>query len=397
MTYTFPSTIKAARISTFISTAAWIQSAAAVPVGDVWLPEEALSNFLSRHTKTARADVAVPAVNSNNATNPAAPRQGAEDDEDEEHDHADGEKDEEEEESSADSSVGDAESLDSSKSSDSDSGSTAKGEKDGVDALPGGTIDNNTAGGAISASPAQDGGGGTGDPLRDGIAAGTTTSSAPAGLSPGAQAAIAVWVVIGVVAAGVAFWWFRRRRQRQKKAAMQGSGSDTASSFFSFMGGNGGSGGRDPEGARTQPMAAQGAMPSILPTPMDPAAFMNRPLSRLSGNNNNNADYVMRAQPGSGPDYNNNDGIPFGADSQSWRQSPPPGAYSGGLGGGMTSPGHKRSDSRVGLPSNPRPGSQREMVIGSPMMNGPSYRRGGDQDTRTVITDGTESTIFNWR
>ncbi|KAH7027994.1 uncharacterized protein B0I36DRAFT_365115 [Microdochium trichocladiopsis] len=325
MAYNFPSTISAARISTFISTAAWIQGTVAT-AGDVWLPEDALNNFLQRQSPAVLSQ-----RDANNGTTPspggAAPPE------------------------SEDSSVGDEESADSSDSSaDGESGaSTADGDaaKDGMD--------------PITSSPVQGGLDGTsgGSALP---ADGGDASRAASGLSPGGQAAIAVWVVIAVVAAGVAFWWFRRRRRRNAQ-------SSTASV-------------QDPEAARSQPMAAQGALPSILP-PMDPA-FIQRSESRQSG-----AGFVMRAQP------QDDDGVPYEPASQSWRQSPPPGAY----GGGIAQTTLSRSNSRVGLPSNPRPGSQRgsqrELVIGAPMMGGPSYRR--DQDARTVVTADTESTIFEWR
>ncbi|KAH7010643.1 uncharacterized protein B0I36DRAFT_436934 [Microdochium trichocladiopsis] len=91
MAYNFPSTISAARISTFISTAAWIQGTVAT-AGDVWLPDDALNNFLQRQSRAvlSRRD-------DNNGTAPApggvAPPE------------------------SEDSSVGDEESLDSSDSS----------------------------------------------------------------------------------------------------------------------------------------------------------------------------------------------------------------------------------------------------------------------------------------
>lgn len=322
MAYRFPSTVNAGRVAKFISTAAWLQGAsvAAATAGNVWLPEEALNNFLARQAPD----------NGNGVTQPPP-------------------VDDDAESGSEGSSSGDAESIDSSKSSDSET-STKDGE----------SPDNNTDRQTIDGVPAT-----TPFPVQGTIdpSTGATEMPAPAdagssvvnsGLSPGAQAAIAVWVVIGVVGAATAFWWFYLRRKRA--AASQNN---------------------DPEGGRSQAMAAQGALPSILPPP---------PLeSRQS-----KGDYVMRAQAWR-DDAASFDTRPLS--QQSKRMSPPQGYYGATL---VNSPTSTRSESKIGLPSNPRPLSRPSSgpVIGAPMMGGPYPR---DMDARTVVTADTESTIFEWR
>ncbi|KAI1766917.1 hypothetical protein GGR53DRAFT_170113 [Hypoxylon sp. FL1150] len=169
MIYHFSNKISAARIATFVSTAAWIQGTSA---SEVSLPEEALNNFLKRHGALT-----------------VSPRQtnGTEEE--------DG-KDEKEGEDSGDSlssSSIDAPGAPPSVSTDSDSNSAPS--------LP----DSPQAGLAQGAS----GQSGIGSPR------------APA-LSTGAKVAIGVWSAVGVFAiAGLIFSFYMRRRRRARLAQEQ--------------------------------------------------------------------------------------------------------------------------------------------------------------------------------
>ncbi|KAI1416477.1 hypothetical protein F5Y13DRAFT_154047 [Hypoxylon sp. FL1857] len=174
MAYQFPKTISAARIATFVSTAAWIQGASA---SEVSLPEEALNNFLRRHgvTKLAARQ---------------APPPPEEDDKDE---------DEEKEEES---------------DSESDSASSVSGdgvEEDGVSSVssPDSTPSEEDAPSIPDNS----------DPNQAGIAQGASGQPAigsadPPALSTGARVAIGVWSAVAVLAiAGLVFFFCRRRRR----------------------------------------------------------------------------------------------------------------------------------------------------------------------------------------
>ncbi|KAI1777493.1 hypothetical protein F4818DRAFT_349824 [Hypoxylon cercidicola] len=170
MSYHFPRKISAARIATFVSTAAWIQGTSA---SEVSLPEEALDNFLRRHGVTTRQ----------------TPAPGEEEDDEEK------KEDEEEGEESADSlstSSVDTPGAPPSMSTDSDEESTPS--------LP----DSPQAGVAQGAS---------GQPA--------IGSADPPALSMGAKVAIGVWSAVAVLAiAGLIFFFRRRRRARMAQEQM---------------------------------------------------------------------------------------------------------------------------------------------------------------------------------
>ncbi|KAI0847277.1 hypothetical protein F5Y00DRAFT_271241 [Daldinia vernicosa] len=158
MPYKFPKAISAARVATFVSTAAWIQGTSA---SEVSLPEEALNNFLRRHRiiNTSRRQASVP------------------------------EEEEEEEEEESEGSSDSQSSPDSSASSDSEDA-----DKEDTPSIP----DSPQAGVAF---------GGGGRP-----AIGTTEP--PGSLSVGARVAIGVWSAVGIIAIlGLIFFFCRRRRR----------------------------------------------------------------------------------------------------------------------------------------------------------------------------------------
>ncbi|KAI1338927.1 hypothetical protein F5Y15DRAFT_102084 [Xylariaceae sp. FL0016] len=158
MDYRFPKSISAARIATFVSTAAWIQGASA---GDVSLPDEALDNFLKRHNVNTRQTAVAP---------------------------GDAEEEEEEEASSVS-----AESDDNDASS-ADMSSVSSGAEEDA-----GATTTNQAGVAVDAS---------GQPVIE-------SANAPT-LSVGAKAAIGIWVAVAVLGIGGLIFFFYRRRKRDR-------------------------------------------------------------------------------------------------------------------------------------------------------------------------------------
>ncbi|OTA59624.1 hypothetical protein K449DRAFT_435875 [Hypoxylon sp. EC38] len=177
MAYQFPKTISAARIATFVSTAAWIQGTSA---SEVSLPEEALNNFLRRHRVTkfsARQ----------------APPPPEEEDEDEE-------KEEEDEESvSSESSISGDGVEEDGVSSVSSPDSTPS--EDDAQSIPPENSGTNQAGIAQGAS---------GQPA--------IGSPDPPALSPGAKVAIGVWSAVAVIAIVVLIFFFCRKRRRARLA-----------------------------------------------------------------------------------------------------------------------------------------------------------------------------------
>ncbi|KAI5923460.1 hypothetical protein F4810DRAFT_720323 [Camillea tinctor] len=156
MDHLFPQHISAARVAAFVSTAAWIQGTS---VSAVSLPADALDHFLSRHSLSSRQ----------------APAPGA--DEEEEEDSVSEESDDDDPSSADNSSLSDAE--------------------DGEDGT-----NNLTGAQGQSANVA-------GQPA-------IQSSSAPR-LSPGAQAAIGIWVAVAVLAIGALVFFVYRRRRRARE------------------------------------------------------------------------------------------------------------------------------------------------------------------------------------
>ncbi|KAI2621909.1 hypothetical protein GGS26DRAFT_254180 [Hypomontagnella submonticulosa] len=169
MAYRFPKTISAARIATFVSTAAWIQG---IHASEVELPEEPLENFLRRH--------GIASVSARQVPVPIGEKEEVE---------------EEEEEDGPESSENGEEEDDENSSVDSP-GSTPSDSMDDEDETP--------------SIP---------DPPQAGIAAGASgqpaigSPDAPT-LSTGARVAIGVWSAVAVcVIAGLIFFICRRRRR----------------------------------------------------------------------------------------------------------------------------------------------------------------------------------------
>ncbi|KAI5865984.1 hypothetical protein GGS23DRAFT_617093 [Durotheca rogersii] len=194
MAFQFPGSIDAARVATFVSTAAWIQG---VSASEVSLPPEALDNFLRRHGigggrihgRQTSAQPTAPAP-----TPPPPP------------------KDEEDDESS--SSVDTPGSTLSDSQDDEGDSKTSEEEPDepadGNAATPTGTPQ-------AGVSPPAVGGGAQGQPGgQDAIAAGGGGGSG--GLSPGARIAIGVWTAVGAVAILGLIYFFCRRRRRARLA-----------------------------------------------------------------------------------------------------------------------------------------------------------------------------------
>ncbi|KAI0002324.1 hypothetical protein F4779DRAFT_133998 [Xylariaceae sp. FL0662B] len=174
MGYQFPKSIKAARVATFISTAAWIQGTSA---SEVSLPEEALDNFLKRH--------GISQGSKRQAPPPEEPEEESEPSESSVESDPETESGEESSEGSS------AESPDSAPS---------EAEDDGAPDNP------DSAQANVAADP-------QGRP--------EIVSSDTPTLSTGAKAAIGVWVTVAVLAIGVlAFFLYRRR----KRARMQEAG-----------------------------------------------------------------------------------------------------------------------------------------------------------------------------
>ncbi|KAI8959355.1 hypothetical protein F5Y11DRAFT_333416 [Daldinia sp. FL1419] len=175
MGYKFPKTISAARVATFVSTAAWIQGTSA---SDVSLPEEALNNFLRRH-----GIIDVPRRQ--------APAPAPEED------------DEKEEEEKEDEKSKDGESPDSESSLDSPGASSVSSDSEEDDKEE---DDDDTP-----SIP---------DPSQAGVSLGAAdqpaigTQEPPGSLSTGAKVAIGVWSAVGVLAImGIVFFFCRRRRR----------------------------------------------------------------------------------------------------------------------------------------------------------------------------------------
>lgn len=224
----FPRGISAVRIASFVSTAAWIQGAAADE--EVALPPEALNNFLRRHgvrrANKARQAAAVPS-----ATPTPTPAPAPADGEEEEDEAEEGGEDEEEGEGDEASSVssGDSKSQAGVSSATGSSGASSL-EDDGSKSLP--------PGGPGGPSP------GSQAAIQGGDPSGLATIDPGPSLSPGALAAIIVWSIIGFLAIlGLAFFFVRRRRRARQQ--------------------------QDDDEARSgQPMAMQGAAPSVIEPPM---------------------------------------------------------------------------------------------------------------------------------
>ncbi|KAI1472922.1 uncharacterized protein F4812DRAFT_410899 [Daldinia caldariorum] len=286
MGHRFPKTISAARIATFVSTAAWIQGASA---SEVSLPEEALNNFLRRHgvIKSSRRQAPAPA--------PAS--EGEEDDDDEEG----------EEEEDGESSVDSPSSVDSSSSSGSSSSGDAKDEKgekkedddDDTPSLP----ESPQAGVALGAA--------------DHPAIGTVEP--PGSLSTGARVAIGVWSAVGVLAILGLIFFFCRRRRRARMAQMEINAL------------------RDEELAQShQERMSQISMPLPPPPPPVPPVPVPMPMPVMEQVHLRGASDTGDARPPSGqwlatPPWQEDP--PTWRDSHPWRQSQP--SVAGGGGGGF--------------------------------------------------------------
>ncbi|KAK6956926.1 hypothetical protein Daesc_002208 [Daldinia eschscholtzii] len=294
MGYKFPKTISAARIATFVSTAAWIQGTSA---SEVSLPEEALDNFLRRHgvVKPSRRQAPPPA--------PAPEEEGEEKEEEDE------EEDEEEEEEDGDSSVDSPSSADSPASSgSSSSGDEEEDEKEDDDDTP--------------SIP---------DPPQAGVALGAAdqpaigTAEPPGSLSTGARVAIGVWSAVGVLAILGLIFFFCRRRRRARMAQMEINAL------------------RDEELARSrQEHMSQISMPLPPPPPPPPVPPVMEQVYLRDNNDdhnagNNNDDNVVRPPSGqwmATPPWQEDP--PTWRDSHPWRQSQPsvaggaPNGYAGG-------------------------------------------------------------------
>ncbi|KAI1399995.1 hypothetical protein F4819DRAFT_389471 [Hypoxylon fuscum] len=169
MAYHFPKKISAARVATFISTAAWIQGTSA---SEASLPEEALNNFLGRHGITTVSARQAPAP---------------------EEEEVEEEEGEESVDSLSSSSV-DTPGAPPSVSTESDE------EEEDNPSLP----DSPQAGIAQGAS---------GQP-----AIGSTD---PPALSMGAKVAIGVWSAVAVFAIAGLIFFFNRRRRRARMALQE--------------------------------------------------------------------------------------------------------------------------------------------------------------------------------
>ncbi|KAI0898746.1 hypothetical protein F4806DRAFT_312971 [Annulohypoxylon nitens] len=190
MAYQFPNTISAARIATFVSTAAWIQGTSA---SEASLPEDALDNFLRRHgvvpTKVTPRQAAT-----------SAP--------------AETEEDEEDSVSSASSVSGDGIEEDG-VSSVSSTDSTPSQEAGDQSQSQSSTAANPAVSGSASNSNSNS--------AQAGITAAASGQPAigsadPPALSTGAKVAIGVWSAVAVVAlAGLIYFFSRRRRAKMAR------------------------------------------------------------------------------------------------------------------------------------------------------------------------------------
>ncbi|KAI0602070.1 hypothetical protein F4775DRAFT_538175 [Biscogniauxia sp. FL1348] len=276
MDYRFPGHISAARVAAFVSTAAWIQGTSASAVS---LPPDALHNFLRRHEISGRQ--AAPA-----ATTPATPA-------------------EEEESVSEESDDDDPSSADASSVSEGEGGAGltgAQGQSAGVDGQPG-----------IQSS----GGGGT-------------------RLSPGAQAAIGIWVAVAVLAIGaLVFFFFRRRRRARELQEIRSLRDMEIASYQALSEKGGGVGGPPPPG-------------------MEPVHFREGPVPSRAPSGQWMATPPWQEEP------------PTWRESRPWRQSGP-------------------SVAPNGLPLHQNAG------FGGMPPGRPEF------DRRTEVTAETESTIFAYR
>ncbi|KAI6091544.1 hypothetical protein F4821DRAFT_187563 [Hypoxylon rubiginosum] len=341
MAYHFPKKISAARIATFVSTAAWIQGTSA---SEVSLPEDALNNFLRRHGVVTVSP---------RQTNGTAEDDGQGDDEEE-----DDEEEGEESVDSVSSSSVDTPGAPPSVSTDSDSESTPSIPPD-----------------SAQAGLAQ---GASGQP---GIG-----SPDPPALSMGAKVAIGVWSAVGVIAiAGLVFFFYRRRR-RARLAQEQVNAL------------------RDEELARSQEAMSQrmsGPYMPPLPPPPPQSAVMEPVYLRGGGDGGSAGSPGLARNPSIyAPSINRNPSVgapsiarnpsvraptvrepsgqwmpvppwqedaPTWRDSQPWRQSPP-----------------SVAGAPIGLPSSVRP------IV-------PLQTSKPEMDRRTEYTADTESTIFAYR
>ncbi|KAI1801311.1 hypothetical protein F4811DRAFT_466951 [Daldinia bambusicola] len=302
MGYRFPKTISAARITTFVSTAAWIQGTSA---SEVSLPEEALNNFLRRH------GVINPSRRQAPASTPAPEGGGEEEDEDEDEE---GEEEGEDEESSVDSpsSISSSSSSGSSSSEDEEKeeGEEEKEEDDDDDDVPS-LPDSPQAGVALGAA----------DPPAIG------TTEPPGSLSTGARVAIGVWSAVGVLAILGLIFFFCRRRRRARMAQMEVNAL------------------RDEELARSHqehmsqismPLPPPPPPPPVPPVPM-PMPVMEQVYIREGGvGGERGASDAGNVRPPSGqwlatPPWQEDP--PTWRDSHPWRQSQPSVAGGGGFAG----------------------------------------------------------------
>ncbi|KAH9907558.1 hypothetical protein F4778DRAFT_545985 [Xylariomycetidae sp. FL2044] len=206
MDYRFPKAISAARVATFVSTAAWIQGTSA---SEVSLPADALNNFLKRNGVSARQQQTPPAD--------AVPEDAEESVSEEE----------EGENEAEDSSVSSSSEGTTIEGEDSDDGEEGEG---GSEAEAAAINDPNQANVAVDPS---------GQPA-------IGSSNGPT-LSTGAKAAIGVWVAVAVLSLGGLLFFLYRRRKRSRMLEEIRSVQDI-------------------EYARSQapPMAEQGAAPSVI-------------------------------------------------------------------------------------------------------------------------------------
>ncbi|KAI0025996.1 hypothetical protein F4780DRAFT_774204 [Xylariomycetidae sp. FL0641] len=373
----FPSTVSAARVASFVSTAAWIQGTSA---DDVSLPPEALNNFLKRHASDERQ----------RRRRRSAPE--AEDGE---------EEGEGEEKRSAAGGEGDAED-DAASSSDNSSVSGSDSEEEGSG---GSSAGGSEGGGDDDAKP-------TGPAQQNGVAFDASgrpviESAAPAQLSDGAKAAIGIWTAVAVVGLAALVYFLLKRRRRRRGGAQGSTAANPARSSGSAPG--------DLEtGSAAGPLAEKGAPPGMLA----PAAAYLRPQSTRSDvqERSEAGDFYEQPQPpvglrggggssgGSGLGiynneyYNNDDAqsvapsgqwvpgapwqeeIPTWRASQPWRQSQPPPP--------------PPPVPPIGLPTYPKPGV---VVVGGGGGGRLPEDREDQLDRQTEYTAETESTIFAYR
>lgn len=218
----FPRTISAVRLATFISTAAWIQGTTAEEVA---LPEEALNNFLRRHgveTKTARQ-----------APVPSEEEEGSEGGEEEE----DGEEEDSEEDDEGSSISGATTDVEGVSSVEEDS------EEDAEEAIEEGSGAGLPSGPPVSSEAEVEG-----DP------SGLASIDPGPKLSPAATAGIILFCIAAVLAIiGLVIFTYRRRKAKRLREDPEESGTD-------------------------QPMAMQGAAPSVIePVHLRPESYVRAP------------------------------------------------------------------------------------------------------------------------